>query len=581
MSERYSRLFALPADIYAEGAPVVIAAGALLKDNQTGKTIAQIKLHSISDEVIIAVKAAVTPRDVKGAPLGGAVEQQYLDRRVQRDDEFGQKVPVKLPDDSARSFGAEVLEVVFEGGGVWTASGQPWEPLGEPVPLEDALGAGELTKQFRIEHGFDCRFAYAEERGLWRCPCGELNRLGEDKCRRCGKERAAVSEPDMDALRAACDERLAAEQKKAAENRAAAEARAKKAKKIAVVAVPLLIIAVVAGVFISNGMKNSAAYDEAVALMESHSYDDAAAASAALGDYKDSAAQIDNVWYSKACYLVECAETGSREPLDIFEELDLSSEDTIAAVYYREALGIFEELGDYKDSAAQAESIQAWFTETEYQTMLSLLDSEDFTGAINTLGQLGDYKDCPEILAELQREGGIMQELYECLSLEEPEVGVYNQVFPDRAAVLLDELYAGSDTIYYKSAAEAYQDFVDGYLPFCGEFEVVAVSEGADDTVTYFDAAEGSAYTLTTWINPDFDSEGGFPFGLDIRYTKADGSESMSLSYFDAFYGSTDFYLTIYISADFHAYLNDAGNVVLEAYNNDGLDQWLELRKVS
>ena len=54
MSERYSRLFALPADIYAEGAPVVIAAGALLKDNQTGKTIAQIKLHSISDEVIIA-----------------------------------------------------------------------------------------------------------------------------------------------------------------------------------------------------------------------------------------------------------------------------------------------------------------------------------------------------------------------------------------------------------------------------------------------------------------------------------------------------------------------------------------------
>ena len=213
--------------------------------------------------------------------------------------------------------------------------------------------------------------------------------------------------------------------------------------------------------------------------------------------------------------------------------------------------------------------------------MLSLLDSEDFTGAINTLGQLGDYKDCPEILAELQREGGIMQELYECLSLEEPEVGVYNQVFPDRAAVLLDELYAGSDTIYYKSAAEAYQDFVDGYLPFCGEFEVVAVSEGADDTVTYFDAAEGSAYTLTTWINPDFDSEGGFPFGLDIRYTKADGSESMSLSYFDAFYGSTDFYLTIYISADFHAYLNDAGNVVLEAYNNDGLDQWLELRKVS
>ena len=35
MSERYSKVFSLPENLYAEGAPVVIAAGALLKDNQT------------------------------------------------------------------------------------------------------------------------------------------------------------------------------------------------------------------------------------------------------------------------------------------------------------------------------------------------------------------------------------------------------------------------------------------------------------------------------------------------------------------------------------------------------------------
>ena len=32
MSERYSRLFKLQENLYAEGAPVVIAAGTLLKD---------------------------------------------------------------------------------------------------------------------------------------------------------------------------------------------------------------------------------------------------------------------------------------------------------------------------------------------------------------------------------------------------------------------------------------------------------------------------------------------------------------------------------------------------------------------
>jgi len=37
MSERYSKLFAFPENLYAAGSPVVIAAGALLKDNQTGK----------------------------------------------------------------------------------------------------------------------------------------------------------------------------------------------------------------------------------------------------------------------------------------------------------------------------------------------------------------------------------------------------------------------------------------------------------------------------------------------------------------------------------------------------------------
>ena len=52
MSERYSRLFSLSENLYAEGAPVLIAAGALLKDNETGKVLAQLKLRSISDKKI-------------------------------------------------------------------------------------------------------------------------------------------------------------------------------------------------------------------------------------------------------------------------------------------------------------------------------------------------------------------------------------------------------------------------------------------------------------------------------------------------------------------------------------------------
>ena len=40
MSERYTKLFDLSENLYTESAPVVIAAGAILKDNQTGKILA-------------------------------------------------------------------------------------------------------------------------------------------------------------------------------------------------------------------------------------------------------------------------------------------------------------------------------------------------------------------------------------------------------------------------------------------------------------------------------------------------------------------------------------------------------------
>ena len=56
MSERYSRLFSLSENLYAVGSPVVIAAGTLLKDNQTGRIVAQLKLRSISSKTIIGAK---------------------------------------------------------------------------------------------------------------------------------------------------------------------------------------------------------------------------------------------------------------------------------------------------------------------------------------------------------------------------------------------------------------------------------------------------------------------------------------------------------------------------------------------
>ena len=47
MSERYARLFSLPENLYQSSSPVMILAGALLKDNQTGGILALMKFKNV------------------------------------------------------------------------------------------------------------------------------------------------------------------------------------------------------------------------------------------------------------------------------------------------------------------------------------------------------------------------------------------------------------------------------------------------------------------------------------------------------------------------------------------------------
>ena len=285
MSERYSKLFALSENLYSAGAPVVIAAGALQKDNQTGKVFAQLKIRNIQDKAIKAATVKITPFDTVGKPLGGTVDYQYLDLSAKRDTDFGQKTPVMLKEAATRSFAASVSEVIFSDNSIWTASNEAWEPLSAPVTPDKEFINGELAKQYRVKYGTDCTCVFKKEKDLWRCACGAVNHDSEMNCHTCQRAAAALAALNVEELKADRDKRLAAEQKKAAEEKAAAEAQAKKTKKIAMIAAPIIVVAaIVAAVLI---LEKSAAYNAAVALAEAGRYGEARAAFEALGDYKD------------------------------------------------------------------------------------------------------------------------------------------------------------------------------------------------------------------------------------------------------------------------------------------------------
>ena len=139
MSERYSKVFSLPENLYAEGAPVIIAAGALLKDNQTGRVVAQLKLRNISPKTIKAATVCLFPMNTAGQPLGDAVRYEYLDLSSTRDTDFGSKSAIPMPDKTTRSFGIRVAEVIFADNSAWSNSDVIWEPLKKPEALDSRL----------------------------------------------------------------------------------------------------------------------------------------------------------------------------------------------------------------------------------------------------------------------------------------------------------------------------------------------------------------------------------------------------------------------------------------------------------
>lgn len=118
MSERYKRLFALPENLHTEDAPVVIMAGALLKDNQTGRLMAQLKLKNVSEETIKSVKVSIQAFGKSGVEAK-EIHYEYANISVKSGDEFGSKTPIEMNNNKILYYSAVITEVLFENGTAW------------------------------------------------------------------------------------------------------------------------------------------------------------------------------------------------------------------------------------------------------------------------------------------------------------------------------------------------------------------------------------------------------------------------------------------------------------------------------
>lgn len=179
---RYEKVFTLTPMLYVKGSPVIIEAGALQKDNVNGNVIAQLKFKSISAKVIKALTVKIVALDVSGNPIGEEIEHQYLDLTVQRNENFGSKEAIILPDNTAREFWAYVTDIVFFDNTLISLKKSYWNPL----PPQEDLNIETDDDIERIFFSQKFRKQIIDYKDLWLCSCEGINHIGEKKCFTCG-----------------------------------------------------------------------------------------------------------------------------------------------------------------------------------------------------------------------------------------------------------------------------------------------------------------------------------------------------------------------------------------------------------
>lgn len=368
MAERYTRLTSLPENQHTVGSPILIAAGALLKDNQTGKALAQVKFKNISEKQIKAIKISVSAFDVSSKELEGVAEYQYLDLTAARTAEFGHKQAVTLPDAVTRSIEVKCTDVFFDDGTVWNAAPDAvWTSL--PTQKSVAAQLGNLAAQYQRDTSSKSKFIPTEYEDLWFCSCGAINHSEESKCHNCRHDKAALlAALDIDALRQRDAAHRAAEAEKAEKQAVADAVQRAKTTKLAIIAATVMAVIISVFLLTTEVIIPNSKYNNAVKLMDEGKYGEAIDAFSLLGGYKDSEDKILDCKYDQAVALME-----ERK--------------------YDEAIIMFEALTGYKDSVDKIDKCETAILDMKYNDAVALMEAEMYEQAISNFEVLENYKD--------------------------------------------------------------------------------------------------------------------------------------------------------------------------------------------
>ena len=383
MAERFTRLFQLGNDLYLDGSPVIVCAGALLNDTVTGAVIAQIKYQNISEKKIVAAKVQLCAYDAMRAALDERIEYSYHNLDVSSGAYWGGDKAIILPDRASNSFEIIGFSVAFDDGTCWksecvdTFISIPASPL-----LVDELHDMALVEQHSLETTPKAKYVPIEYGSLWRCACGCINQGAA--CTGCNTDKIVAFEKlNIPLLSEKMAGRLEIEARQKAEKQAKERKWMKNTAIILTIVAVMAVVGSVYGFWIRpNIIVPAKKYKEALALYQKGEYKPAESRFAELGNYRDSEQYLQDIPY---CIADDLLEQGK----------------------YEAARNAFLELGAYKDSADRA-------LETAYLYAQTLQADGDYISARKWFEDAEPFRDseaCVERLNGLIVEKGA--ELFE------------------------------------------------------------------------------------------------------------------------------------------------------------------------
>lgn len=337
MDEQFTRLKLLPRNLYTEGSPVLIMAGALLRNNERGQILAQLKFRNLSNKSISAIKVKLNTFDAFEQPLDEDIEYQYLDLDIKPHSFHLDRRGILLKNANVRNFSVSVSEVMFDERSIWKSDAM-FEPAPTPKKLEDFLPK-PIIEQYNRDTNDSAIYEPIEYKDIWFCTCGRANKSEDGECFYCKRDKHKLisaynydliaehlaeykkQEAEKAEAQRIKQEKIKAEkERKAEERRKKAKQIMKKAKKPLLIITPIICVCIAFAIMLALLIIPNSKYNTAISLLNKGKVNEAYDTLIALNGYRDSAEKASEIYDQYKLEIIKTAKIGDIVILGTYEQ---------------------------------------------------------------------------------------------------------------------------------------------------------------------------------------------------------------------------------------------------------------------